>query len=145
MAFATVVAVTGGVLAVGPHAAKDVGVASLVLVAAAVYAGTDYFGRCLVISDESIIDQRLVATATHTIMRADVGACVYRSFIAGRPSYFRAIEIRDRSGGQIIDIQRYGWGKNRRRLFRVLAAWLEDAGVALDDRTREFFEKATTH
>lgn len=77
-----------------------------------------------------------------TLRKQDIMSCRYvRAVASGRSYEFRFLEIRD-NRGHGIRVWRYGWGRQRHQLFRLLAQWLESSGVSLDDAARRFLAAA---
>lgn len=80
------------------------------------------------------------------IDKADVASCRYvraKPLAAGRGGidmFF--LEIRN-TDGHGIRVWRYGWGRQRRELFRLLATWLEGCSIDLDEQTRAFLAAAS--
>lgn len=123
---------------------NDLGVLALVLVVGAVYCIFDYvLGQRLLLDDTAVTDRRIINSASVRIGREEVGSCQYKSVTLGKPPYFRVIEIQDTTGRKVIDVRRYGWGRQRRELFAALDAWITRAGVKVDDQTRTFLTDAS--
>lgn len=78
------------------------------------------------------------------IARPDVTSCRYvRLQPQGRDGidmFF--LEIRD-AGGHGIRVWRYGWGRQRHQLFKLLTAWITDCPIKPDSRTSEFLDSMT--
>ena len=114
----------------------------------AIFISVTWLGQALAqaakrleIGDEEIRMHGYVGGPT-TLRKEDIMSCRYvRAEASGRSYEFRFLEIRD-NRGHGIRVWRYGWGRQRHQLFRLLGQWLESSGVRLDEPVRLFLASA---
>jgi hypothetical protein len=118
----------------------------LVLVVAGTYwlvgAVADYSKR-LVITDEQLRMSGYVGGAV-TVRLQDAVSCTYVKYRArerGAELFF--FEIRDVHGTR-LKIWRYGWGRNRRRIFESLGRWLAASPAVLSPDARRVLDSWAT-
>ena len=116
----------------------------------AVVAGTywlvgaiaDYSKR-LVISDEQLRMSGYVGGAV-TVRSADAVSCTYVKYrVRERGAELFFLEIRDVRGTR-LKIWRYGWGRNRRRIFEFLGRWVAASPAVLSPDARRVLDSWAT-
>lgn len=116
----------------------------------AVVAGTywlvgaiaDYSKR-LVISDEQLQMSGYVGGAV-TVRSADAVSCTYVKYrVRERGAELFFLEIRDVRGTR-LKIWRYGWGRNRRRIFEFLGRWVAASPAVLSPDARRVLDSWAT-
>jgi hypothetical protein len=118
----------------------------LVAVAAGIYwlvsAVADYSKR-LVITDEQLRMSGYVGRAV-TVRSADAVSCTYVKYrVRERGAELFFLEIRDVRGTR-LKIWRYGWGRNRRRIFESLGRWLAVSPAVLSPDARRVLDSWAT-
>ena len=116
----------------------------------AVVAGTywlvgaiaDYSKR-LAISDEQLQMSGYVGGAV-TVRSADAVSCTYVKYrVRERGAELFFLEIRDVRGTR-LKIWRYGWGRNRRRIFEFLGRWVAASPAVLSPDARRVLDSWAT-
>ena len=118
----------------------------LAAVAAGIYwlvsAVADYSKR-LVITDEQLRMSGYVGRAV-TVRSADAVSCTYVKYrVREHGAEFFFFEIRDVHGTR-LKIWRYGWGRNRRRIFEALGRWLAASPAVLSPDARRVLDSWAT-
>ena len=118
----------------------------LVAVVAGTYwlvGGIADYSKRLVISDEQLQMSGYVGGAV-TVRSADAVSCTYVKYRArerGAELFF--FEIRDVRGTR-LKIWRYGWGRNRRRIFESLGRWVAASPAVLSPDARRVLDSWAT-
>ena len=118
----------------------------LVAVVAGIYwlvsAVADYSKR-LVITDEQLRMSGYIGRAV-TVRSADAVSCTYVKYrVRERGAELFFLEIRDVRGTR-LKIWRYGWGRNRRRIFESLGRWLAASPAVLSPDARRVLDSWAT-
>ena len=93
-----------------------------------------------------IEDQRIVMYGyiggPISISKEDVGSCTYTRFKAGTRGSFDMSFMAIRGATGTIRVWRYGWGRQREKLFRELGVWLADTNAVIDATSRAMLSLA---
>jgi hypothetical protein len=120
----------------GPH---GVLVALVVGTYCLVSAIADYSKR-LVISGEQLHMSGYFG-GTVTVRSPDAISCSYVKYrVRERGAELFFFEVRDVHETR-LKIWRYGWGRNRRRIFESLARWLADSPAVVSPDARRFLDR----